>query len=145
MYLLSEADEKYPKDGPALITASRNNLRDLLEEVRAGEAMLLELEKGAAEEAVAAAAEAAEAAKAAKAEATLRAVAVALEPEPDDDECSVCLENIAGRELQQIKGCTHCFCEHCLCEMIADGKKHCPLCRGALDGYHPLWKKMRLS
>ena len=63
------------------------------------------------------------AAEAAKAEATLAAAAAAvaaLEPEPDDVECSVCLENIAGRELQQIKGCTHSFCDPCILELIAD-------------------------
>jgi hypothetical protein len=66
----------------------------------------------------------------------------ALEPEPESQECSVCLETIPGRELKQIYGCEHCFDEACLFSLK---RPICPLCRGPLRGWRPLWKKMRHS
>jgi hypothetical protein len=50
-----------------------------------------------------------------KAEDDLRA---ALEPEPMDQECSVCFETIPGPDLKQIRACKHCFCERCLLTLM---------------------------
>ena len=77
-----------------------------------------------------------------KAEDELRDALDALEPEPEPRECSVCLETIPGRELKQIYGCDHCFDEACLFSLK---RRICPLCRGPVRGWRPLWKKMRHS
>jgi hypothetical protein len=69
----------------------------------------------------------------------------ALEPEPLDQDCSVCFENIAGRDIKMIRACKHCFCEQCLLKLMQEEEQLCPLCRGRINGWQPLWKKMRLS
>ena len=72
-------------------------------------------------------------------------LSAALEPEPMDQECSVCFENIAGRDIKMIRACKHCFCEKCLLTLMQEDEQLCPLCRGRINGWQPLWKKMRLS
>jgi hypothetical protein len=136
LYLLSEVDEKYPTDGPALITASRNILRDLLEEVRAGEEMLLELEKGEAEEAVAVVA-ATEAAAAAKAVAAAAAAAAAAALPVV--ECCLCMQDIPAAARFRIKPCNHDeFCERCVNRLQYQGHTKCPCCRTDIARFEPV-------
>lgn len=107
-------------------------------DVQYTEVTLAKLESEEAEEASAQAAQATQVTQSAQTAQT------ALEPEPDEDECSVCLEIIPGRDRVQITKCKHSsFCQSCLWRLIQDDQK-CPFCRGDLDEYHPLWKKMRL-
>jgi hypothetical protein len=105
---------------------------------RKGDVLLAKLEAEEAEEA------SAQAAQATQVTQSFQTAQTALEPEPDEDECSVCLEIIPGRDRVQITKCKHSsFCQSCLWRLIQDDQK-CPFCRGDLDEYHPLWKKMRL-
>ncbi|WP_422133386.1 RING finger domain-containing protein [Endozoicomonas sp. ALD040] len=49
------------------------------------------------------------------------------------DNCPVCLESFAGREVRVLEDCRHMFHEDCLARWLSDNNI-CPMCRTSLRG-----------
>ena len=49
----------------------------------------------------------------------------------ENEECSICLQNILP-EQRCVTNCDHVFCESCIDAMLNIGKTTCPMCRSPL-------------
>lgn len=55
------------------------------------------------------------------------------DPEDQEVECSVCLDDYKPSQMRLLEGCSHTFCAGCLKEALAL-KKECPQCRQPVSG-----------